>query len=89
MVACGPCGNPGCKDPENPSGQWQNIPRDFDPEQVREDATCTCKKAACLRYFGLKEEKQKPGRKRSRDAESTTPTGDEPTMPAKYIVAPR
>jgi len=56
---------------------------------VRDDATCSCKKADCLRYFGLKEAPQKPGRKRCRDADASAPipSGDEPTMPAKYIVA--
>ena len=88
MVLCGPCANPACKNPEKASGQWQYIPDEFD-EQVRDGATCTCKKARCLRYFGLKGEPQKPGRKRGRDADSTAPapTGDEPTMPAKYKVA--
>ena len=53
MPVRGPCGNLTCKAPDRASGQWQYIPEDFD-EQVRDDAICTCKKADCLRYFGLK-----------------------------------
>ena len=58
MVLCGPCAYPWCKAPDKASGQWQYIPEDFDLELVR-DATCSCKKADCLRYFGLKEAPQK------------------------------
>ena len=88
MVLCGPCAHPSCKAPVKSSGQWQYIPADFELEIVR-DATCSCKKAGCLRYFGLKEAPQKPGRNRCRDADASAPipSGDEPTMPAKYIVA--
>ena len=49
----GPCGNPGCTDPDNSSGQWQFIPDSFSGA-IREGATCTCKKGPCKKdYFGL------------------------------------
>ena len=49
----GPCGNPSYSDPDNASGQWQLIP-DFFTGEIREGATCTCKKTCCRRdYFGL------------------------------------
>lgn len=87
MPLRGPCGNPTCKFPDRASGQWQYIPEDFD-EQVRDDAICTCKKADCLRYFGLKDPAGKPGRKRALDdADAAEGVGRrEPVIPAKYIV---
>ena len=45
----GPCGNPGCTDPDNSSGQWQFIPDTLltFTGAIREGATCTCKKGPC------------------------------------------
>ena len=68
----GPCGNERCTDHDNPSGQWQFIPDDFNG-RVRPGAICTCKKAVCLRYFGLKDQPGIPGRKRKADSERMLP----------------
>ena len=51
----GPCGVPACPEPEKASGQWAYIPEGNEKEVAR-GAHCVCKKADCLRYFGLKEE---------------------------------
>ena len=59
----GPCGHPDCVDPASSSGQWTYIPDD-NTQPIRDGATCTCKKAACHRYFGLKDDPKPPGRKR-------------------------
>ena len=40
----GPCGNPGCEDEHNSSGQWQFIPAN-NIKDVRPGAVCLCKKA--------------------------------------------
>jgi len=48
----------------NSSGQWKLIPDGDNSKPVRAGATCLCKKAACWRYFLLKDPPQKPGRKR-------------------------
>ena len=48
----GPCGNLECSDMDNSSGQWTFIPVSF-TGAIREGATCSCKKAACRRYFKL------------------------------------
>ena len=87
MVLRPPCGNPECPDPAKASGQWQYIPAGFE-KQVREDATCTCKKANCLRYFGLKDLAGKPGRKRAHGGDDGDDSAGqrEPCIPAKYIV---
>ena len=61
-VRQGPCGVPACPEPEKSSGQWAYIPEGNEKEVAR-GAHCVCKKADCLRYFGLKEEAQRPGRK--------------------------
>ena len=54
-VRQGPCGVPACPEPEKASGQWAYIPEGNEKEVAR-GAHCVCKKADCLRYFGLKEE---------------------------------
>jgi len=84
-VRKGPCGAPECPDFDNPTGQWQFIPDGFDKPVVR-DATCTCKKAVCMRYFGLKPPKQKPGRKPNQRAAAERPGKDDPCLPAIYGV---
>ena len=72
----GPCGCPTCPDFDNPTGQWQFIPQGFSGEVVRE-ASCTCKKASCRRYFGLLPEPQKPGKLGEANSGSV-PVGDNP-----------
>lgn len=82
----GPCGNPACPAPAKPSGQWQWIPEGFG-DAITPGATCTCKKAGCRRYFGLKEDPQPPGRKRSLPAATEAPRHDDPCVPESYILA--
>ena len=53
----------------------QNIPEDF-PGIVREGATAFHRmKAPCARYFGFRDEPQKPGRKRKVDEKLAIPVG--------------
>ena len=82
----GPCGNPTCPAPDKASGFWTYIPEGFS-EAIAPGATCTCRKADCLRYFGLKEAKQPPGRKRALPAAVEAPRHDDPCMPEQYILA--
>ena len=81
----GPCGVPACPEPEKASGQWAYIPEGNEKEVAR-GAHCVCKKADCLRYFGLKEEAQRPGRKTKRPASPDAPGRDDPCLPAMYSV---
>ena len=61
-----PCGNPTCPAPMS-TVRLQNIPEDF-AGIVREGATAFHRmKAPCARYFGFRDEPQKPGRKRKVD----------------------
>ena len=50
---CGPCANPGCKDPDTASGQWTWLPpaTELAGLDLREDAVCRCNKRACQEYF--------------------------------------
>ena len=74
----GPCSNPHCKAKFNPSGQWQFIPEDNTADTNLEyPSGQTCKKAACLRHFGLKPPKEKPGRKRRHGKRSVGGGGDD------------
>jgi hypothetical protein len=84
-VRQGPCGVPACPEPEKASGQWAYIPEGNEKEVAR-GAHCVCKKADCLRYFGLKEEAQRPGRKTKRPASPDAPGRDDPCLPAMYSV---
>ena len=82
----GPCGNPTCPAPDKPSGFWTYVPGGFS-EAITPGATCTCRKADCLRYFNLKEERKKPGRKRPLPAAVEAPRRDDPCIPEQYVLA--
>jgi hypothetical protein len=58
----GPCVAPQCKDRDKSSGQWQFVPEPFATANGIK-GKCVCKKADCLRWCGLKDAAQKPGRK--------------------------
>jgi len=66
MVREGPCVNPQCPDPDNPSGRWTYVPAQFceecDDVLLEHLVSCVCKKPACRRWCKLADEK-KPGRK--------------------------
>ena len=82
----GPCGNPTCPAPDKQSGFWTYIPGGFS-EAITLGATCTCRKADCLRYFNLKEEEKKPGRKRPLPAAAVeAPRRDDPCIPEQYVL---
>ena len=68
----GPCANPACLDRNKSSGQFQFLPAGF-CKPTENLLKQVCKKADCLRWAGIKEEKKKPGRKRK--AEEEVPTG--------------
>ena len=69
-----PCGNPTCPAPMS-TVRLQNIPEGF-PGTVREGATAFHRmKAPCARYFGFRDEPQKPGRKRKVDEKLAIPIG--------------
>ena len=69
----GPCVHPHCSDPTTPSGQWKflynntgELAKKAD-EQITEllfdkVASCVCKKSACQRWAGFKDEPKQPGR---------------------------
>ena len=57
----GPCAAPGCVDPDNAS-QWQFVPEPFATAHGVA-GRCVCKRGDCLRWCGLKEPKQQPGRR--------------------------
>ena len=83
----GPCGNPTCPAPDKQSGFWTYIPGGFS-EAITLGATCTCRKADCLRYFNLKQEQKKPGRKRPLPAAAVeAPRRDDPCIPEQYVLA--
>ena len=91
MPRQGPCAHKQCPKPYESSGQWHWLPEGWDPSDIRSGATCVCKKAGCLRHFEMREPKKKPGRKRSRSADSPpgaveAPGRDDPCMPARYTV---
>ena len=50
---CGPCANPGCKDPDTASGQWTSLPpaTELAGLDLREGAACRCNKRGCQAYF--------------------------------------
>ena len=50
---CGPCANPGCKDPDTASGQWTCLPpaTELAGLDLREGAACRCNKRGCQAYF--------------------------------------
>ena len=77
-----PCGHPGCPEPQDDGGQWYYIRGDHG-QLVTPGANSVCKRRDCHRYFAMLGEKRKPGPKKAGDAK---PTGNEQTMPAKYIV---
>ena len=83
----GPCGNPTCPAPAKNAGFWTFIPGGFS-KAITSGATCTCRKADCLRYFNLKEEAKKPGRKpkRTLPAAVEAPRHDDPCIPETYVL---
>jgi hypothetical protein len=61
--------HPDCVDADNASGQWTKVPEPFATVQGV-SGRCVCKKAACRRWCGLKDEKWPPGRKRAASEEA-------------------
>ena len=77
-----PCGHPACPEPQDDGGQWYYLPRGHGMRKTP-GANSVCKRRDCRRYFKMLGEKGKPGPKKAGDA---TLTGQEQTMPAKYIL---
>ena len=76
-----PCGHLACPEPQNSGGQWYYLPRGHG-KRITPGANSVCKRPDCRRYFKMLGEKGKPGPKKAGDATS----GNERTMPAKYIL---
>ena len=71
----GPCSNPACIARDNASGQFQKTPPGF-CKPAENNSGQVCKKAECLRWAGLKEEKKKPGRpSKKQKVDDDVPTG--------------
>ena len=61
-VRGGPCANPGCKDPDNPSGQWTWLPlaTELAGLDLREGAACRCNKRAARGSSGRGQTRKLP-----------------------------
>tara|TARA_B100000767_G_scaffold196601_1_gene183619 strand:+ start:187 stop:855 length:669 start_codon:yes stop_codon:yes gene_type:complete len=78
---CGPCANPGCKAPDNASGQWTWLPpaTELAGLDLREGAACRCNKRGCQAYFR--------GEKKRKLAEAMFQGNtNDPCLPKQYKV---
>ena len=82
-VRGGPCANPGCKDPDNASGQWSWLPAatELAGLDLREGAACRCNKRGCQKYF-----KRERERKRKLAEAMFQGNTNDPCLPNQYEV---
>jgi hypothetical protein len=93
MPRQGPCARGSdCPDPDNSSGQWQYVPEAFCLANGLTPGCCVNKRSECLRWCGLRAEKQPPGRKAARrddggEGGSSTERHVDEVLPAAYRIA--